>query len=103
MATDHTLTNSINRLRAAGYTHDLRATDDGMLRCEQCGAVEDPPTMGVDETVRFEGPSDPGDQAILLAVTCECGAHGLYSSAYGPAAPPADARALRRFAQRPRD
>ena len=83
MATDHTLTNSINRLRAAGYTHDLRATDDGMLRCEQCGAVEDPATMGVDETVRFEGPSDPADEAILFAVTMPCGHRGVLPATYG--------------------
>jgi hypothetical protein len=100
---DDTLTAAITRLRARGYTDDLEATDDGALTCARCGAAEDPATMRIDRTVRFEGSSDPGDEAILLAITCRCGARGLYSAAYGPAAPPADAAALTRFAARGRD
>jgi hypothetical protein len=97
------LTSAIERLRAHGYTEDFHATDDGRIACSTCGATEDPATMQVDHTGRFEGPSDPGDEAILMAITCQCGARGLYSAAYGPAASAADADVLARFAQRPRD
>jgi hypothetical protein len=100
---DDTLTEAIGRLRADGYTDDLAATDDGRLACAQCGVVEDPLTMRIDRTVRFEGASDPGDEAILLAVTCHCGIRGLYSAAYGPATPAADTAVLTRFATLRRD
>jgi hypothetical protein len=100
---DDSLAGVITRLRAAGYTNDLTATDDGALTCAQCGDVEDPMTMHIDRTVRFEGDTDPGDEAILLAVTCRCGARGLYTAAYGPATPPADSAVLGRFARRRRD
>ena len=35
------------------------------------------------ETVRFEGISNPEDQAILDAVITPCGHRGLFSAAYG--------------------
>lgn len=100
---DQTLTGAITRLRADGYTVDLVATTDGYLACAQCHAVEDPARMQVNHTVRFEGDSDPGDEAILLGVSCECGALGPYSAAYGPATPPADSAVLNRFAARRRN
>lgn len=95
---DETLTAAMTRLRDAGYRADLTATDDGDLVCEPCGTVEDPASMQIDETVRFEGMTDPGDAAILLAITCDCGARGLYTTAYGPAAPPGDSLVLTRLA-----
>lgn len=97
------LTTVIEQLRADGYTEELHATDDGRVACPACGTAADPATMQVDDTGRFEGPSDPGDLSILMAITCQCGARGLYSSAYGPAAATHDADVLARFAQRPRD
>lgn len=97
---DDTLSGTIARMRALGYTNDLVANDEGFLVCAACGAVEDPATMHIDHTARFEGESDPGDEAILLAVSCHCGALGLYSAAYGPAAPPEDTAVLTRFAMR---
>lgn len=93
----------MERLRAHGYTEEFHATDDGHVACPACGTADDPATMQVDHTGRFEGSSDPGDEAILMAITCRCGARGLYSAAYGPAAAEADADVLARFAQRPRD
>jgi len=96
MATE-TLSTAMARLRSEGYTHDLRAGADGLVVCDECGTGLDPASVQIDHTLRFEGPSDPGDQSILLAVSCDCGVNGLYSAAYGPAAPAADAAVLRRF------
>jgi hypothetical protein len=97
------LSTAMERLRAHGYTEDFHATDDGQLACPACDTAADPATMQVDHTGRFEGQTDPGDESILMAVTCQCGARGLYTAAYGPAASAADADLLARFAQRPRD
>lgn len=94
-----TLTDAMTRLRAAGYTLDLQATESGRVRCAACGTEHDPATMTIDEIVRFEGESDPGDEAILVAMRCDCGEAGLYTSAFGAAASPADTEVLAHLPQ----
>lgn len=60
-----TLLEAIARLRMLGYRLDFAAA------------------LTVDETVRFEGASDPDDEAILLALSGPDGYRGLYSAAFG--------------------
>jgi hypothetical protein len=74
---------ALGRLRRAGYELDLRAVAGGRLRCPACGMLVHGSDVTVTETVRFEGISNPEDQAILDAVIAPCGHRGLYSSAYG--------------------
>jgi hypothetical protein len=78
-----TMLEAIGRLRARGYHDDLSAVAGGRLRCGACGAVVDASETVAEETVRFEGISNPSDQAILEALLTPCGHRGLYSSAYG--------------------
>ncbi|MGK2956226.1 MAG: hypothetical protein ACSLFI_11230 [Solirubrobacterales bacterium] len=68
------------RLQAAGYGENWIA-EGGMLRCFTCTAIYDPELVTGDEVVRFEGPSDPGGEAILFALSAPC---GQYSAAFGP-------------------
>lgn len=82
MAAMETLSEAITRLTEAAYVHDLRA-DGGQLVCDLCGTHFDPTRMTIDEIVRFEGMSDPDDQAILYALGDGKGALGLYSAPYG--------------------
>ena len=42
----------------------------------------------VDEVYRFEGASDPGDEAILFAISMPCGHRGALPAAYGKDTPP---------------
>jgi hypothetical protein len=78
------------RLQESGYRGAWSARAGGVLRCSVCGLAVDAAEVVIDEVVRFEGPSDPGDEAILYALTGPCGDRGLYSSAYGPYASDAD-------------
>ena len=82
MAAMETLSEAIDRLVDAGYIHDFRAHRRQLL-CDRCGVRFDPSVMVIDEIVRFEGTSDPDDQAILYALATESGPLGLYSAAYG--------------------
>jgi hypothetical protein len=86
-----TLTEAIERLRGKGFLSDFSAVTGAKLRCEQCGSEFDPSELHIDEIVRFEGTSDPGDESILFALSGPCGHAGLYSTAYGPNATPEDA------------
>lgn len=88
-----TVTDATTRLRAAGYSEDWVA-DEGSLRCLHCATSHDPAQVTIDEIVRFEGPSDPGDETILFALTGPCGHRGLYSAAYGTYTPAADLAVL---------
>lgn len=78
-----TLSQAIDRLSALGYTENYYAVE-GAVVCGRCDARYEPAGMNVDEIVRFEGDSDPGDQSILYALDAGCGHRGLYSAAYGP-------------------
>lgn len=93
-----TLVEAMNRMRAAGYTAEFRATEDGQLRCDSCDSNHDPDQVTVDETVRFEGDTNPADEAILVALSCECGIKGQFTAAFGPASTPAESRVLRELA-----
>lgn len=60
-----------------------------MLRCAACDGAHGAAAVVVQHTFRFEGESDPGDEAIVLGVGIgECGARGIIVSAYGPDADP---------------
>lgn len=80
-----TLSQATTRLGRAGYDEDYHA-HDGFLVCGHCGVSHDPSHMTIDAIVRFEGQSDPGDEAIVYALDAGCGHRGLYISAYGPGA-----------------
>jgi hypothetical protein len=89
-----TMLQAIERLRARGYGLDLFPADRGRLRCGGCGEIFEADAATIDEIVRFEGVSNPDDQAILAAVVTPCGHRGLFSAAYGVYASADDAAAL---------
>lgn len=89
MAAMETLSEAITRLVDAGYVHDFRPVGHQLV-CGRCEARFDPAEMTVDEVVRFEGVSDPDDQAILFALGSGPGQRGVFSSAYGVGASSAD-------------
>lgn len=98
-----TLSDAIGRLQADGYTGNWFATDDQRLHCSETGDDADPATVTVDQKLRFEGQSDPGDEVILYALTEPGGRKGLYSTQYGPAMPAEDADIVAQLASRSHD
>ena len=87
-----TVSEAIAALRANGYDHDFSVTDDGQLRCGQCGVAFAASEAIVDVTYRFEGESDPDDEAVVFGVRCgSCGIRGVLVAGYGPAATAAEA------------
>ncbi|MEZ5371506.1 MAG: hypothetical protein R2704_01925 [Microthrixaceae bacterium] len=97
-----TLSEAMTRLERDGYTESVAAHDDGLLHCSGCDAVCDPRDLTIDEVVRFEGDSNPDDEAVLFALNC--GEHkSLYAVAFGPDTPPNDVAAVRALTKRHRD
>ena len=95
-----TMLEAIRRLRDADYQLDLVAVGGGRLRCGTCRMIFDAKEAVVEEIVRFEGISNPDDQAILSALLTPCGHRGLFSSAYGVYASRNDVEVLQALASR---
>lgn len=90
----------IEALRARGYTADLGVTPDGQLRCNSCGHTHEPGDAVIESTARFEGPSNPDDEAVVFGLLCEaCGTRGVLVAAYGPTATAEEAAVLTALSQ----
>lgn len=90
-----TMAHALRRLHEVGFTDDLVADDDGGLRSVATGDRLDPGTLLAVEIVRFEGASDPDDEAVVVAVASRDGVPlGTFTSPYGPGASAAEARVL---------
>jgi hypothetical protein len=75
-------------LERDGYDSDFTLIE-GAIHCPTCGGSHPSTELVVRHTFRFEGDTDPGDEAIVLGVECPAtGAKGIIVSAYGPDADP---------------
>jgi len=62
------------------------------VRCRHCGRLVGLDDLDADEVHRFEGESNPDDQAIVVALECRsCGWRGVLGSGYGVSVPESDA------------
>ena len=92
-----TLEEALDRLASAGYIDDFRATSGGLL-ARIAGTVHQPETLVIEDTVRFEGDSDPDEQVIIFALRSEeDGTRGTYTVVYGPKMEMMDARVVERL------
>jgi hypothetical protein len=83
-----TVTDAVRFLETAGYRSDV-TVEGPRVRCAACGTAYVPTDLVVSHTFRFEGETDPADEAIVLGVDIpSCGAKGIIVSAYGPDADP---------------
>jgi hypothetical protein len=95
------LTEAVQRLARRGFRHDLRA-ERGRLLDLETGESFEPRLLQVAEVVRFEGESDPDEQAALFALRSPSGkALGTWAVAFGPIVPPEDGEVLRQLSYRP--
>jgi hypothetical protein len=91
-----TVGETVDRLTRAGYVDQFRATARGLR--DGGGTEHDPEHLVVDEYVRFEGTSDPDDEAIVFALRDpRSELRGTYAVPYGPSMGPADAEMVRRL------
>jgi hypothetical protein len=94
---DESLRAALARLARSGFTQALVA-DGGRLRDTATGERYAAELLGIAEVVRFEGASDPDEQAILFALSSPAGRPlGTWATAYGPAMPSEDVEIVRRL------
>lgn len=99
MDSPDTVSEALDLLAERGYVDAFEICADG-VRSSGSGDAHPESDVVVDYTFRFEGDSDPADEAIVLGVRCSGDAKGVVVSAYGPDIDPAHARLLAALSSR---
>ncbi len=99
-AQPETVTEALTFLAEIGYGDSFELAVEGLgpVGAAELHALE---TAQVDYTFRFEGESDPGDEMIVLGVTCGGTYRGSIVSAFGPGADPEHVEVLRALIRPP--
>ena len=88
-ATPETVLEAVQLLEREGYSANTTVHEDGTIMCGACRETHPIDGALVDQVFRFEGMSDPDDEAIVLGMQCPaCGVRGVIVSAFGPNAEP---------------
>jgi len=95
-----TVTEAVQYLAERGYTDSFALAAEGLSGPGE-DQLHDLADAVVDYQFRFEGDSDPGDEAIVLGITCACAERGVVVSGFGPSADIAHTAVLRALLQRP--
>ena len=77
-----TLVEALQDLKKRGFTHDFNLEKD-RIYCTNLKMYYRPKEFNVLEFYRFEGMSNPDDNAILYAVETSTGDKGVLVDAYG--------------------
>lgn len=80
-----TVTEAIKDLKARGFTLDFNLHTD-MLQCFNPDMMLSPKDFEIQEIYRFDGNTDPGDEAIVYAIESKDGHKGVFVNGYGPSA-----------------
>lgn len=80
-----TVSEAMNDLAKRGYTTDFKLmADKDCLMCHQTVTELSPEDFEIDETYRFEGETDPGDEMIVHAISStKHNMKGLIVNGYG--------------------
>jgi hypothetical protein len=82
-----TLTEAIADLKKRGYLLDFNVKETRLENAEK-GVLLSPDEFEITEVYRFEGNTDPGDEAVLYAIESHNGLKGMLVNAYGPYSSP---------------
>lgn len=80
-----TVSEAINDLAKRGYTTDFKIlAGEEKLICQKTFIQLSPDDFEIDETYRFEGDTDPGDEMIVFAISSKKNSmKGILINAYG--------------------
>jgi hypothetical protein len=76
------LASCLNKMVLDGYTNDFKVTDKGLV-CLQTEKKYKPSEVQIVNFFRFEGNSDPDDNAILYVIETSDGTKGTIVDGYG--------------------
>ena len=80
-----TVTGAVNGLRERGFSLDFNLSEN----CLTClGDQFGPEDFEITEVYRFEGNSDPADEAVVYGIESNKGHKGVLVNGYGPSSDP---------------
>jgi len=85
MYTYDTVSEAINGLKQRGYTLDFNLQKDHVA-CKTLPLALQPDEFEITEAYRFEGESNPDDEAIVYAIESKHGHKGVLLNGFGPTA-----------------
>jgi hypothetical protein len=80
MKTYDTVSQAVNDLRSRGFKEDFNL-EDNCIVCHQ--DKFDPAEFEIMEVYRFEGDTDPADEAVVYAIESHNGLKGVLVNAFG--------------------
>ena len=80
-----TVSDAINGLKKRGFTTDFNLEDNCLICDNDKYNVND---FEIVEFYRFEGDSDPADEAVVYAIKSNKGQKGVLVNGYGPSSDP---------------
>src|SRR5450432_800029 len=83
-----TVSNALNSLKTRGYTRDFNIAFDKLI-CSETNECLNPHEFEITEVYRFEGESNPSDEAVVYAIESKdekmkgalVNAYGMYADA----------------------
>ncbi|MDB4924129.1 phosphoribosylpyrophosphate synthetase [Mucilaginibacter sp.] len=80
-----TVTEAIEQLRKQGFTLDFNLKENQLLIGEQAYPADE---FEIVDLYRYEGASDPGDEATVYALASPAGVKGILVTGYGASSDP---------------
>ncbi|KAA2239959.1 hypothetical protein F0L74_27645 [Chitinophaga agrisoli] len=89
-----TVSNAINALRQQGYTLDFNIEDNYVVCDSERLHLDD---FAIDDVYRYEGNTDPADEAAVYAISSPKGVKGILVTGYGASSDPLTAGMLEKL------
>lgn len=89
MITYDTVSEAVNGLKSRGYSIDFNLEKE-CITCHKSGLSLKPSDFEITEVYRFEGASDPADEAVVYAIESKKGEKGVLVNGFGVSADEVD-------------
>lgn len=89
-----TVTEAIEQLRKQGFTCDFNLKENQLMVDEKTYSADE---FEIVDVYRYEGASDPGDEATVYALASASGVKGILVSGYGASSDEASEETLKRL------
>jgi hypothetical protein len=77
-----TVTEALADLKRRGFTYDFNL-QQRRFQCVALNKSYNPLQLHIKETYRFEGATDPADEAVVYAIAANDGVDGVFVNGYG--------------------
>ncbi|HEY4876908.1 MAG TPA: hypothetical protein VIH86_15115 [Puia sp.] len=82
MYTYDTVSQAVNGLKQRGYNYDFNFATD-VIVCKEPTIILKPTEFEITEVYRYEGDSDPADEAVVYAIESKQGHKGVLVNGFG--------------------